>query len=96
MERLQPLSAGRIRVATLALGVLFVAVAAWMSWKFLGDSIARDMRSNSLLRVPLKWPQLVMPVGATLFALVLFGQLVQAIADLRAGRGVDRFEGTEH
>ncbi len=95
VERISPRSAGRIRVATLALALLLVAVAAWVSWQFLGDSFARDMRSNSMLRVPLKWPQLAMPVGFTLFALVVLGQLVQAIADLRAGRTVDRFSTEE-
>ena len=91
VERLSPLSAGRIRVVTLALSLIFVAVAAWVSWKFLGDSFARNMRSNSLLMTPLKWPQSAMPVGFTLFAVVLLGQLVQAIRDLRAGRSVDQF-----
>jgi TRAP-type C4-dicarboxylate transport system permease small subunit len=95
VERISPRSAGRIRLATLALALLLVAVAAWVSWQFLGDSFARDMRSNSMLRVPLKWPQLAMPIGFTLFALVVLGQLVQAIADLRAGRTVDRFSTEE-
>ncbi len=95
VERISPRSAGRIRVATLALALLLVAVAAWVSWQFLGDSFARDMRSNSMLRVPLKWPQLAMPVGFTLFALVVLGQLAQAIAGLRAGRTVDQFSAEE-
>jgi TRAP-type C4-dicarboxylate transport system permease small subunit len=37
------------------------------------------MRSNSLLMVPLKWPQLAMPVGFSLFALVLVAQLARAL-----------------
>jgi TRAP-type C4-dicarboxylate transport system permease small subunit len=82
-------------VVTLALAFVFVSVGAWVSWQFLGDSFTRNMRSNSLLSVPLKWPQMVMPVGFTLFALVLLGQLVKAIQDLRAGRTVDQFFGEE-
>ena len=66
-------------------------MAAWVSWKFLGDSFTRDMRSNSMLRTPLKWPQMAMPVGFTLFALILLGQLVRALQRLRAGRTVDEF-----
>lgn len=95
VERISPLKAGRIRVATLALAFALVAIAAWVTWQFLGDSFARDMRSNSMLRVPLKWPQLAMPVGFTLFAVVVLGQLAQAISDLRAGRTVDRFSTEE-
>jgi TRAP-type C4-dicarboxylate transport system permease small subunit len=95
VERLSPRTAGWTRLATLALGLVFLAVAAWVSWDFLGDSFTRDMRSNSMLRTPLKWPQMALPVGFTLFALVMLAQLIQAIADLRAGRSADRFGAEE-
>ena len=93
----QPLgrAAGLIRIATLALGLGFVSVAAWVSWEFLADSFARNMRSNSLLMVPLKWPQLAMPVGFSLFALVLLAQFARALRELRAGRNVERFGAEE-
>ena len=91
VERLSPRATGYIRIASLVLGLAFIAVAAWVSWKFLGDSFTRDMRSNSMLRTPLKWPQVAMPIGFTLFALVLLGQLVKALQRLRAGQGVDEF-----
>jgi len=82
---------GPIRIVTLALGLVFVSVTAWVCWQFLADSFARNMRSNSLLMVPLKWPQLAMPVGFTLYAVVLLVQLVHAARELRAGCTVDRF-----
>lgn len=91
MERIDPEWAGWVRIGTLALGLAFVAMAAWVSWKFLGDSWTRNMRSNSMLMTPLKWPQLAIPVGFTLFALVLAGQFVHAIRNLAAGRHVDEF-----
>lgn len=93
VERLGPRGAGRIRLATLALGLAFVAVAAWVSWQFLGDSFARNMRSNSMLMTPLKWPQMAIPIGFTLFALILLAQFAKAVQDLRAGSAVDRFGG---
>jgi TRAP-type C4-dicarboxylate transport system permease small subunit len=46
-----------------------------------------------MLMVPLKWPQLAMPVGFTLFALMLLAQFVKAVQDLRAGNAVDRSGG---
>ncbi len=95
VERLDPIVAGRIRLVTLILGLLFVAVAAWVSWQFLSDSFARNMRSNSMLMTPLRWPQTVMPVGFTLFALVLVGQLVKAVQNLRARRSVEEFGAKE-
>lgn len=94
VERIGPAAAGWIRLLTLVLGLMFIAIAAWVSWKFLGDSFTRDMRSNSMLRTPLKWPQMAMPIGFTLFALVVAGQLAKAVQDLIAGRKVDEF-GTE-
>jgi TRAP-type C4-dicarboxylate transport system permease small subunit len=94
VERLDPRTAGWIRLVTLTLGLVFVAVAAWVSWQFLADSFTRNMRSNSMLMTPLKWPQMALPVGFTLFALVMLAQLVRAIRDFRAGRPADQF-GTE-
>jgi TRAP-type C4-dicarboxylate transport system permease small subunit len=95
VERLSTSTAGRIRVVMLVLGLAFVAVAAWVSWKFLGDSFTRNMRSNSLLSTPLKWPQMAMPIGFTLFALVLAGHLARAVQNLRKGRAVDEFSAEE-
>lgn len=95
VERLRPLAAGRVRVLTLFLGLVLVGIAAWVSWKFLGDSFTRNMRSNSLLMVPLKWPQMVIPIGFTLFALTLLVQLARAIRELSAGRVVERFQTEE-
>jgi TRAP-type C4-dicarboxylate transport system permease small subunit len=96
VERLPTRGANPVRMATLALGLVFVVVAAWVSWSFLGDSFTRDMRSNSMLRVPLKWPQMAMPVGFSLFALALLARLADAVRDLRAGRVVERFGGEAH
>ena len=91
VERLSPRTTGHIRIASLILGLAFVSVAAWVSWQYLADSFARNMRSNSMLMTPLKWPQMAMPIGFTLFALILLGQLVTALQRLREGRTVDEF-----
>lgn len=95
VERLRPALTGYIRLFALVLGLAFVGVAAWVSWKFLGDSWTRNMRSNSLLSTPLKWPQMALPVGFTLFALVLLGQLARAVQRLREGKVVDEFSAEE-
>lgn len=87
VDRLKRPTARTLRLVTLALALAFVAVAAWVSWQFLADSFARNMRSNSLLMVPLKWPQLAIPAGFTLYALVLLGVLARGGRDLRSGRG---------
>lgn len=91
VERLSPRTTGYLRIASLILGLAFISVAAWVSWQYLADSFARNMRSNSMLMTPLKWPQMAMPIGFTLFALILLGQLVKALQRLREGRTVDEF-----
>ena len=87
-------ASGPLRVAMLALGLVFLSVLAWVCWQFLAIR-SRNMRLNSLLMVPLKWPQLAMPVGFTLYAVVLLVQLVHAVHELRAGRGVQRLAAGE-
>ena len=91
VERLSPRATGYIRIASLILGLVFIAVCAWASWSFLADSFTRNMRSNSMLMTPLKWPQMAIPVGFTLFALILLGQLAKALQRLRERRIVDQF-----
>jgi len=49
-----------------------------------------------MLMTPLKWPQMALPVGFTLFALVTLAQLVKAIQDLRASRPADQFGAEEY
>jgi TRAP-type C4-dicarboxylate transport system permease small subunit len=91
VERLDSKTTGHIRIASLLLGLAFISVAAWVSWSFLADSFTRNMRSNSMLMTPLKWPQMAIPVGFTLFSLILLGQLVKAFQRLRARQAVDEF-----
>lgn len=95
VERLKPRTAGWIRVITLVLGLSFIAVAAWVSWQFLIDSFTRNMRANSWLMTPLRWPQMALPIGFTLFALLLLARLVKTVQDLKAGRAVEQFGGEE-
>jgi TRAP-type C4-dicarboxylate transport system permease small subunit len=96
VERFDARTAGWIRIVTLALGFVFLGVAAWVSWQFLADSFARNMRSNSMLMTPLKWPQMALPIGFTLFCLVALAQLVTAIAHVRAGRPAEHFGAEEY
>lgn len=78
-----------LRLATILLCLAFIVIATWVNWQFLADSFARNMRSNSLLMTPLKWPQMAMPVGLTLFALLLLARLIQGIRDFASGRAVE-------
>jgi len=85
VERLSPKTAARLRIFTLFLGLLFIGAATKVSWDFIISSFVRNMRSNSWLMTPLKWPQMAMPVGFTLFAIVLILQFAKAIKALKTG-----------
>ena len=75
--------AGSIRVVTLSLALLYVAIGSVVSWDFIADSFQREIKSNSWLMVPLKWPQMVLPIGFTLYSLVLIMQIMVTIRNIQ-------------
>ncbi len=83
VERISPRVAGRIRVVTLSLALLYVAIGSVVSWEFIADSFQREIKSNSWLMVPLKWPQMVLPIGFTLYTLVLIMQIMVTIRNIQ-------------
>ena len=95
VERMSAKASGWVRVLTLILGLIYIGIASKVSWDFLILSIKRGMKSNSWLMTPLYWPQMVLPVGCTLFFLVLVVQLVRTIRDVKAGTRVEEASGEE-
>jgi TRAP-type C4-dicarboxylate transport system permease small subunit len=83
VERISPRVAGRIRIVTLSLALLYVAIGSVVSWEFIADSFQREIKSNSWLMVPLKWPQMFLPVGFTLYTLVLIMQILVTIRNIQ-------------
>jgi TRAP-type C4-dicarboxylate transport system permease small subunit len=95
VERMRPEVASRIRVATLAVALLYIGIASKISWDFLIGSFQRNIRSNSWLMTPLKWPQMVLPIGMTLFSLVLVMEIAKTVKRIRAGLKVEEAAGEE-
>ncbi|HXZ37287.1 MAG TPA: TRAP transporter small permease [Thermodesulfobacteriota bacterium] len=96
VERMSAKASGRVRVLTLILALIYIGIASKVSWDFLILSVKRGMKSNSWLMTPLYWPQMVLPVGCTLFFLVLLVQLVRTIRDVTAGVRVEEVSGEEY
>jgi len=94
--RMSAKASGRVRVLTLILALIYIGIASKVSWDFLILSVKRGMKSNSWLMTPLYWPQMVLPVGCTLFFLVLLVQLVRTIRDVTAGVRVEEVSGEEY
>jgi TRAP-type C4-dicarboxylate transport system permease small subunit len=95
VERMSAKASGRVRIFTLILALIYIGIASEVSWDFLILSIQRGMKSNSWLMTPLYWPQMVLPIGCTLFFLVLLVQLVRTIRDVKAGARVEEASGQE-
>ncbi len=95
VERMSAKASGWIRVLTLILALIYIGIASKVSWDFWILSIKRGMKSNSWLMTPLYWPQMALPVGCTLFFLVLLVQLVRTIRDVKAGARVEEASGEE-
>lgn len=85
---LQRLPAGLQRGTETLATALGFALAAWAAWHaavFVHDSWQYDEVAQGLLRVPLWVPQLCMPVGLALLALMLGDRLWRCLAGLPLG-----------
>jgi len=74
-----------LRVVTLTVALVYVSVASKVSYDFIVDAFRRNIKSNSWLMTPLKWPEMVIPIGFTLLALILIIQIFIAIRNIRTG-----------
>jgi TRAP-type C4-dicarboxylate transport system permease small subunit len=95
VNKLPPKLSGYIRVVTLILALVYVALATKVSWSFLAGSFQRDMRSNSWLMTPLKWPQAAIPIGFSLLLMILVIEVVRAFHLIKAGSVAEIEEGEE-
>jgi TRAP-type C4-dicarboxylate transport system permease small subunit len=84
VERLSADAAGKVRLVTLSLALLYAGAASKVSWDFLISSFQRGIRSNSWLMTPVYWPQMVIPIGFTLLTLVLIREMGETIRVTRS------------
>lgn len=74
-----------LRVFTLSAALVYTMIASYVSYNFIIDAFNRNIRAASHLMTPLAWPQLVLPIGFTLLAIVLLSEVAKAIRNLRSG-----------
>jgi TRAP-type C4-dicarboxylate transport system permease small subunit len=74
-----------LRVATLTIALAYVSLASKVSYDFIVDAFRRNIRSNSWLMTPLRWPEMVIPIGFTLLSLMLMVEIAKVIRDIRSG-----------
>lgn len=95
VERMPTKVSSRIRVVTLSLVLLYAVIGSTVSWDFLISSFQRGIKSNSWLMTPLGWPQMVLPIGFTLFSLVLIMEIARTIRAIQLGLKVEETGGEE-
>jgi TRAP-type C4-dicarboxylate transport system permease small subunit len=81
-----------IRVATLAIALIYAGIACKVSYDFIIDASRRAIKSPSYLMVPLLWPQLVIPIGFALLFLQLSVEIARAVRDVRTPARIEKAE----
>ena len=84
-SRLSAKLSNRLRIFKLIVAVLYVALAAKVSWAFLFASFQRQMKSNTWLMTPLHWPQLVIPIGFSILLLALIVEILTTLHGIKVG-----------
>jgi TRAP-type C4-dicarboxylate transport system permease small subunit len=73
---LAPARRAWLRVVTLALGVVFLAVVIWVTTQS-ALTAWRYGRVSAVMLYPLSWPMLLIPAGLGLFALAMLARLAR-------------------
>lgn len=85
IKRLPAAMSNWLRVGTLTIALVYVGLASKVSYDFIIDAFRRNIMSNSWLMTPLKWPEMVIPIGFTFLFLVLMIEIAKVIRDIKAG-----------
>jgi TRAP-type C4-dicarboxylate transport system permease small subunit len=78
-----------LRVATLTIALAYVSLASKVSYDFIIDAFRRNIRANSWIMTPLKWPEMVIPIGFTLLSLMLIVEIAKTIRNIRSGASTE-------
>ena len=89
VKRLPPKVSSWLRVVTLGLVLSLSIILAVSSYELMAFSFRMNMSSGTWLRIPLRWPQLTLPIGFTLLSVVLVIELANAIIKIKSGRSVE-------
>ncbi len=85
VRRMPAVVSSWLRVATLTIALIYVSLASKVSYDFIVDAFRRNIMSNSWVMTPLKWPEMVIPIGFALLSLMLMVEIAKVIRDIRAG-----------
>lgn len=85
---LPPRVASWLRLITLVLVFAFTIVLTQEAYGFMAYSFKNKLRSPYVWRTPLQVPQMVIPIGVTLFSLLIAIEVARAIMAVRAGRNI--------
>lgn len=89
VSRLPPRVANWLRLITLALAFIFMALLAQASYGFMAVSFKLGLSSTTWLRTPMQGPHMAVAIGFTLLSLLLLVEIVRAVINIRIGIGAD-------
>ncbi len=87
VNHLSPRAQCWLRVLTVTVAAVFAVLLIVASWRFVSFTIQFGVRSGSWLRIPMKWPQMVLVVGSVLLFLEVFADLLRTLEAARTGEG---------
>jgi len=74
-----------LRLATLIVSFIFMALLTHASYGFFATSFRLGLKSSTWLITPLQVPHLTVAIGFFLLSLLLIGRIAKTIMDIRAG-----------
>ena len=92
VKRLPPKVSSWLRVVTLTLVLSLSIILAISSYELMAFSFKMNLSSETWLRIPLRWPQLTIPIGFTLMSIVLVLEIVNAVIKIKSKRSVEELE----
>ena len=84
VSRLPLRAAIHLRLATLIVSFIFLALLTHASYGFMATSFRLGLKSSTWLITPMQVPHLTVAIGFLLLSLLLIGKIAKAIMQIRA------------
>ena len=76
-----------LRFITLTIAIAFVLVLIYSTYDLVAYTAKFGMRSETWLRIPLLWPQMVLPLGAVILLSRILVDVIKNIDTLKTTKG---------
>ena len=77
----------KLRLITLIIATLYVPIFIYAGYHIVQSSLRLGLKAEHWIRVPLIWPQLVLPIGFFMLFLFMIIDLIKTIKTFRGDKG---------